>query len=301
MESILNDVPQGARVVVIRLRSLGDCVLTTPALAILKSYRPDLQLGVVVDDRFRAVFEGNPDVDAILGPEVSSVMNYGGQLCLNLHGGSRSALLTVASRARFRAGFGHYRLPAAYNLLIPRAQQIFGIERPVHTAEHLASAMFYLGVPVCEIPKAKLSAAPARRSRPYAVLHPFASHPNKTWPAERFQEVARSLSDDLKPVFIAGPGDDPTPFCDWQVITKAPLQRVISVISAASLFIGNDSGPAHIAAGFGVPSAVIFGASDPAIWGPWRVPSKVICHPDGIAAVPARTVLDAVEALRVKA
>ena len=49
----------------IRLRSLGDCVLTTPALALLKKHRPDLKITVVVEPRFAALFEGNPDVDEI--------------------------------------------------------------------------------------------------------------------------------------------------------------------------------------------------------------------------------------------
>src|SRR5215831_5972357 len=115
MESVLNRVPRGAPVSIIRLRSLGDCVLTTPALAILKSHRPDLRLGVVVEDRFRAIFEGNPDVDEILRPDIRDLMKYRSALCLNLHGGTRSAMLTAGSRARIRAGFGHYRLPGLYN------------------------------------------------------------------------------------------------------------------------------------------------------------------------------------------
>ena len=70
MDSVLACLPPGSRVAVLRLRSLGDCVLTTPALDILKRFRPDLRLAVVVEDRFRAVFEGNPDIDEILAPEL---------------------------------------------------------------------------------------------------------------------------------------------------------------------------------------------------------------------------------------
>ena len=55
---------------VIRLRSLGDCVLTTPGLDILKRFRPDARVSVVVEDRFRAIFEGNPDIDELLSPDL---------------------------------------------------------------------------------------------------------------------------------------------------------------------------------------------------------------------------------------
>lgn len=293
MESVLNRVPHGTPLSIIRLRSLGDCVLTTPALAILKSHRPDLRLGVVVEDRFRAIFEGNPDVDEILRPDIRELMKYGSALCLNLHGGTRSALLTVGSRARIRAGFGHYRLSGLYNVSIPRAQEILGEERTVHTAEHLASAIFYLGAPVCEIPRARLFAMPPQRRPPYAVFHPFASRQDKTWPAGRFVEVARTLRDRLEPVFIAGPSDDATPFRDFEVVANASLSQIMSLISGAELFVGNDSGPAHIAAAFGVRSIVVFGASDPAIWGPWRTASSVISDRAGIAAIGTRAVLDA--------
>ena len=66
MKTVLEQLPTGAKVGIIRLRSLGDCVLTTPAIHLLKSFRPDLKIGVVVEARFAAVFRGNPEVDAVL-------------------------------------------------------------------------------------------------------------------------------------------------------------------------------------------------------------------------------------------
>jgi heptosyltransferase-3 len=47
--TVLEHLPEGARAAIVRLRSLGDCVLTTPALALLKSSRPDLRIGVVAE------------------------------------------------------------------------------------------------------------------------------------------------------------------------------------------------------------------------------------------------------------
>ena len=112
---------------IIRLRSLGDCVLTTPALDILKRARPDLRVAVAVEDRFRAIFEGSPDVDEVLAAESGAVREWRPALCLNLHGGMRSARMTVLSGAQFRAGFGHFRHQWVYNARIPRAQEILGI------------------------------------------------------------------------------------------------------------------------------------------------------------------------------
>jgi heptosyltransferase III len=302
VESLLECLPRGSRVAILRFRSLGDCVLTTPALAILKRYRPDLQVAVAVEERFRAIFEENPDVDEILPPQLGPLRRWKPALSLNLHGGTRSAWMTAASGARYRAGFGHYRHQFLYNVRIPRAQQILGVQRTVHTAEHLASAMFYLGAPLGEVPPAKLAAATGvAAQKAVAVIHPVAATPEKTWRPQGFLAVARHLkSSGLEPVFIGAAGDDLSAFAGYRTISGAPLAEIKRLLAAASLFVGNDSGPAHMAAAFGVPVAAIFGASDPAIWGPWRTASEVVTARGGIAQVSTAQVVDALQRLHVR-
>ena len=158
MAGIVSELARGATVVVIRLRSLGDTVLTTPALCLLKRFRPDLRIVVVIERPFAAVLDGNPDVSEMLVLDrgagfaercriASAIRKRKPALCLNLHGGTTSAWWTALSGARFRAGFQHYRMGWVYNVPIPRTQQILGRppEQAVHTAEHQASAMFHLG------------------------------------------------------------------------------------------------------------------------------------------------------------
>jgi ADP-heptose:LPS heptosyltransferase len=287
-------------VAVIRLRSLGDCVLTTPALAILRRFRPDLRVSIVVEPRFRAIFEGNPDIDEIVEPTLSALRRARPDLCLNLHGGRRSAWLTWLSGARFRAGFGHYRHGFVYNVRIPRAQEILNVDRTVHTAEHLASAMFFLGVPVTEIPRARL--VPGGKTSSRAVIHPVAATLEKTWRAEGFVEVARRLQAARADVlFIGAREDDLSPFQEFPRLAGAPLSEIKDLLASAAIFVGNDSGPAHMAAAFGVPSVVLFGASNPAIWGPWRTSSEVVTAAGGIASITLDQVLTAMARLRVAA
>ncbi|HTS62815.1 MAG TPA: glycosyltransferase family 9 protein [Candidatus Acidoferrales bacterium] len=306
MERVLECLPQGGRVAVVRLRSLGDCVLTTPALDILKRFRGDLRIGVSIEPRFADLFTGHPDIDEILAPEPGAVRAFRPDLCLNLHGGTRSAWITACSGARFRAGFGHYRFSFLYNERIPRAQEILSTERVVHTAEHLASAVFHLGAPRCKIPRAKLppypDGVPPNLREDVAILHPAATADNKTWPAKNFAALAGQIRQlGLEPVFIGGPGDDPSPFREWRTVYGARLRDVQELVATAAIFVGNDSGPAHIAAAFGVPTVVIFGASDPAIWGPWRSSGEAISSPDGIAGVQVSQVMKALQRLRVNA
>jgi ADP-heptose:LPS heptosyltransferase len=286
-------------VAVIRLRSLGDCILTTPALEILRESWPDSAIAVVVEDRFADVFEGNPDVDAVLPPSVTELRCWRPQLCLNLHGGTRSLALTLLSGAEIRAGFAHFRGAFTYHVRIPTVQQILGDNRKRHTAEQLASAIFYLGAPRREVPRAKLYAAPPKAGPPYAVIHPAATGSGKMWPAGKFLEVAQRL--DLEPVFIAGAGEDLSAFQPFRTLAGAPLSEVKSLMAGASLFIGNDSGPAHMAAAFGLPVVVIFGNSDPVVWAPWKTVSETIVARGVIEDVSVEEVLAAAGRVRVAA
>ena len=233
--SLLEQLPANARVGVIRLRSLGDCVLTTPALEILNKARADLRIGVVVEARFAAIFEGNPAVSAMLEPSIRAVHRFRPHLCLNLHGGTRSMWLTAASMAPFRAGFAHHKGAWLYNHKIPRAQQILAVDRTVHTAEHLVSAMFHIGAPQTEIPRASLYCERAPESRPYAVLHAVAATPAKTWSADGFRTVADHLQREhgLEPVFIAAHGEDLSPFSGFRTIIGAPLRETKVLLRGA--------------------------------------------------------------------
>ena len=299
MTSVLDRIPCGARAAVVRLRSLGDCVLTTPALALLHEARPDLRIGVVVEPWLAPIFTYHPAVSDILPP--ASLRAFRPHLCLNLHGGTRSAWLTATSGAPLRAGFEHFRFQPLYNVRIPKAQAILGVNRTVHTAEHLASAVFFLGVSVVPVGRADLpvrAGRPRPASREYAVIHAFASSPEKTWPADRFLSLARSLSSQLDIVFIGANNDDLSAFREFKIVQGSDLETLKSLLSNASLFIGNDSGPAHMAAALGIPVIVFWGNSNREIWGPWQ--AEHVLLPD-LAHVSVETALDAVERLRVRA
>ena len=252
-----------------------------------------------VEDRFREIFEGNPDLDQIQPPDLPPLRRFRPQLCLNLHGGTRSTWMTELSGARYRAGFSHFRQQFVYNVRIPRAQEILGVDRKVHTAEHLASAVFFLGAPAVEIPRAILvpSQPAAPLPVPTAIIHPLASAAEKTWPAENFLAVARHLEQSgVEPIFVGAHSDDLGPFARYQTIQGAPFSQIKNLLAAASLFIGNDSGPAHMAAAFGLPCAVIFSASDPEIWSPWRTEGEVV-----LAPASTEQVLDALHRLKAAA
>jgi ADP-heptose:LPS heptosyltransferase len=126
--------------------------------------------------------------------------------------------------------------------------------------------------------RAFLGAAGDGGSGPLVLLHPGASLEQKRWPHERFVALAERLEQRLgcRVVFAFGPGDlalvEPTIHRSrgrWPVLVGRPLLEYAAVVSEVDLFVGNDSGPSHIASLMGTPTVALFGETDPAICGPY--------------------------------
>lgn len=319
LSSLLPSLPAGARLLIIRLRSLGDALLLTPALRALKEWRPDLRLSVLLYEKFAPILEGNPDLDELLtlNPEgaaaplsiartILRLRRRRYAACFNLHGGTLSALITRASGARHRLGWSRFRFAYAYTALAPDPRSILGRKR-LHTVEGQLAFFHWLGLPQGTIaplqvfpqPAAragvaeKLSAAGVPPGSRYAVLHPVSRIITQDWPSERYATVARSLEDDhgLLPVFHCGLGEG----AKLDAIAAAsakPLVRLqdlsipelVALVEGAALFVGVDSGPAHIAAALHRPVVVLFGSMDSVVWGPWRTEHQIVqndypCNP----------------------
>jgi heptosyltransferase-3 len=230
---------------------------------------------------------------------------------INLHGGPTSAQLTFASGAKHRVAPSHFRNGYAYNLRIPPVDELLkqpGASQKLHTVENQFAEFQWLGLPgetampthLCVAPpmresaNGKLSAAGIDPARPYAVLAPTNEFYTKRWMPERFAEVAEKLVERGYQIVMTGA---PTPeqaaqLKAVQAATKQKLSslsslsigELVAVIAGGKLFVGNDSGPAHIAAAVKTPLVVIFGPASSVRWRPWRAPSELVqnyfaCNP----------------------
>lgn len=114
-------------------------------------------------------------------------------------------------------------------------------------------------------------AVPAR-PRNGAVIHPFSGSPRKNWPLDRYRELAQRLGAIMPVAWCAGPEDN---LPDGEI--RIPdLYQLACRLAGAELYIGNDSGIAHLAAAVDTPVVVLFGASDPRIWAPRGRAVKVV-------------------------
>ncbi len=308
---ILVDLPQGAEILIIRLRSLGDVVMLTPAVAALHAWRPDLRLCVLVEPRFAAVLEGNPAVAEVLlhrdfFTTASALRRRRFPVTFNQHGGPTSAFLTAAAGSPSRICWAHCRFGFLYNLRIPDAGAL-DARKQFHTVEHRMTQFYWAGLPPTSIPPAQVFPQPdaidsieqllsvngISPSSQIVIFHPGAAYFTKRWALEHFAATAQWLHSQhgLSTVVVLGPNDRelfpeirrqfPMPSV---VFDSLSLRELIALISRARLFLGNDSGPAHLASAAGRPVAVIFGSSDSVTWRPWQVPHRLIqnefaCNP----------------------
>lgn len=303
--ALLPSLPQGAEILIIRLRSLGDLVLETPAIAALHSWRPDLRISVLVEPRLAAVLEGNPAIAELIfsgGSAMETARKLRARhfpVVFNQHGGPRSAILTGFSGSPRRVGWTGYQYSFMYNVHVPDAKEFYSREA-VHTVEHRISQFYRAGLPRGPIPNARVFPQPdaaqsiARKlaekgiapTAPYAVLQPGARLLDMRWPVARFEELARWLRErhGVASVVNLGSGDAEIgpevrrEMRDCAVIPDPPLdiRELIALIAGSRIVIANDSGPMHVAAALQRPSVAIFSVTDPVQWRPWQSSHRIV-------------------------
>ena len=124
----------------------------------------------------------------------------------------------------------------------------------------------------------------------YVILAPGAGWPGKQWPPERFAKLGiRLLQQYEMPILLIGSREE-RPLCDHicaimqthtiSLAGRTSLAQLAGLISKASLFVGNDSGPMHLAACFEIPALVLFGPTVASKWAPRYAAVRVLQHED---------------------
>jgi lipopolysaccharide heptosyltransferase II len=299
------------RVLVVRLRSIGDTVLATPALDALRRFLPTARIDVVLEDWLAELLVGHRAVDQVIRlcrrtlPSklalVRSLRRERYDVAFDLHGGTTATLLTGLSGARERVGYGRYQLSALLNRRAPKSATLWG-RSDVHSVEEQLGLLGWVGVPVSDRPPTHLEPNPAARGQvlerlaiagwtpksPIVLVHPTAAFESKRWSLQGFARVIEELlaRRGLVAVTVAAAHerevlDELQRECRVQLLglSGLSLAEVVALTAHARLCVANDSGVAHIAAAVGVPTVVIFGSSSVAHWRPWsEVPSAYVRH-----------------------
>jgi heptosyltransferase-2 len=273
-------VPRVKNVLLIRLSSLGDVVLTTPVAANLK--RAGARVAVLTRRAFAPVFEGNPTVDEVLIFEDRGFWGWARAIrarrydaVLDLHGTARSRLWSFVSGAPRRARYD--KRAGARRRLVWMKKTVPALAGGV--VDRYLETLTALGVPAGErSPRLYLSRderlspalAEAVGESPFLVLAPGAQHATKRWPADRFAALADRWSAEHPGarVVLIGARTDAAAGAAVRAVARGPVVDLIGrtslrdmarVLERAALVVTNDSGAMHVAAALGRPVVAVFG------------------------------------------
>lgn len=317
------DVPSGGescgRILVIRGGAIGDFILTLPAIRLLRDHLPETpieilgyrQIVALAEQRFYAnatrCIEYGPLAGffhprATLDPELSRYFSGFQQVISYLYdpdelfaGCLRRAGVKNLLIASPKVGPGSH---AAHQLAAPLEQLALWLEDPS----------------ACVFPSpADLSAAerllPAHRG-PLLALHPGSGGAQKNWPLEHWQELILAIEKraPFDHILLIGGESDADRLTALRgllpgkltVLENLPLPILAAALSRCALFVGHDSGISHLAAAVGIPTVLLFGPTDPAVWAPTNPGTTVVPAPKGdLSALDVGAVLEKIEAAHV--
>jgi lipopolysaccharide heptosyltransferase II len=301
-------------VLAVRLDSLGDVLMTTPALRALKALPGRPRITLLTSPAGAAL--------ARLIPEVDDAIPYSAPWMKvpDAHPGREDrALAAELARRRFDAAavftvYSQSPWPAAflchlaeiplrlahgrenpYHLLTDWAPECEPEQQVRHEVERQLDLVRSIGAETrrdslsLRVPRgaelravARLVRAGIDPSARWVLLHPGASAASRRYPTEHFASAARRLEELDVPVIVVGGAED-APFVEaiassrLRRIQGLPLDEFAALVAQAPVLLCNNSGPAHIAAAVQTPVVVTYALTNPQHT-PWKVRSRVLFH-----------------------
>ena len=307
-------------ILIIKPSSLGDIVLTLPALSALRRSFPDAKISWLIRPEFAPLLDNHPHLDNIIhfdrkflgkawyNPRafvallslIHKLRLSKFDLVLDLQGLFRTASLAWLSGCKKRFGMTAAR-EFAHILYTHKLAQDRSCIHLVDYYLKIAQAAGAADLSVEFILNTDRTAADSvnrllteRKVNPenYAVIVPGSAHSDKCWPVERFAALAEKISSKFgfsivatgtkaeKSVIETLRRKTGVTIANLAGLTN--LRELTALIKSARLVVSNDTGPGHIAAALGVPVVLIFGRSNPARVAPYgRSHCVAAVEPDG--------------------
>ena len=306
-------------ILVIKMSALGDIIHALPSLYELRQLYPNAKISWLVEPQFKDILPEMPYIDnkiifckndlkkksflqklSYLHNLRKELHSYKFDLVIDLQGLMKSSLIVLLSGCSNRIGYCEMR---EGSFLFTKA--ICGPNAKGHVVQRYLDVMRYLGSQVDKV-YFPLPAFTKERQKmsdllhdggivgKYVVFFPGSRWLTKEWPVECYAELAKELLLDGLSVIIAGGADDKEKGCKIKELTEneaifdltgqTSLTEMAGLVRDASLCVGGDTGPMHIAAASGVPTLSLFGPVNPARTGAYGecssfVVTNVHCAP----------------------
>ena len=153
------------RVLVVRLRSIGDTVLSTPSLIALKRFLPEAEVDILLEDWVAPLLEGFEHVDGVIPVGRGTkerlrtawkLRRKGYDVVFNLHGGTTATFFARATGARHRVGYAEYQYSFLFNHKLSSSADFWRTSF-THSAEQQLALLGHVGVPVDDRPRSGLT------------------------------------------------------------------------------------------------------------------------------------------------
>ena len=289
------------RILVIKLDHLGDVLLATPVFSNLRRAYPNAELHALTGAWTRVVLEKHPDVNKVIEYNSPAFCRTGQStsfrgtfklyrelrrekydLMVELRGDWRTvwfafgrltpkrlsrAALQIANRLGFAQFSGTHETTRNLDVL-----KQAGIPTPVQTA------IFSVTAEDKKWASDFLTTYRIERQRPLIAIHPGSPIPLKRWLLDRYAELADWLiAQKRAQILFVGVEDEIPIITEIQALMRGEsinvagrttLAQLASILHTCNVFIGNDSGPMHLAAGVGTQTIGLYGPGDPTRFGP---------------------------------
>jgi heptosyltransferase-1 len=303
----------GARILVVRLSSMGDVIHTLPAAAFLKRSFPDSHLSWLIRPRWAPLLEANPFVDEVIPVErsIGAAWHRTGtlrrerfDLAVDFQGLIQSAVIAKGVRPSKLVGFGVASVrekPASLfysHTMDPTSVHV--VDRNIELAEFASGQAGASPESDANAASNAIRDFPLPQGHPegtlpgtrFVLASPFAGWGSKQWPFEFWSELAGLLD---VPLVLNGP---PAMARELSEVAGAfvhvcGIPGLIDATRRATAVIGVDSGPLHISAALGKPGVALFGPTDPARNGPYGGSIKVLRDANAVTSYHRRDEPDA--------
>jgi heptosyltransferase III len=293
------------KILIIKLRYIGDVLLATPTVRAIKAARPDARVTMMVNRGTEDVLSGNPDLDEVVVLDkgslaaqwqlVAGLRRRRFDTVIDLTDGDRSAFLSWISGASVRIGFNdeHRWRGRCYTEVV---QPVPGVRhridrdlealKPMSIQAGSKDPQLWLTPEEANSADQLLDQLGVQRSQPIVILQPGARYWFKAWPPERFAELADQLTSQFGCQVLIGGSDQDIDLAKQiqQMAKRKPIimagrttiKQFAAIAKKTALFVGSDSGAMHIASAVGTPVVALFGPSSPREWGPRGGPVEVL-------------------------
>jgi len=293
-------------ILLIQLKRIGDLILTTPAIAALRTKFPEARITLIISEECKALAPAIAGVNRLwimrrgfggLGT-AAAVARGGFDCCVDFTRNDRSAFLVLLSRAKKRIVSFRIKVRSKfrtrfYNEFVPHRM------RDMHTVDYHLALLAPLGISDAsgaielQLPEsAKESADQLLEQRhitkPFIIFHPGSARAEKYWDARRWSEVINHAAThpDLDLVLTGGASlFEQTHISDIKskvrarvvdLSGKTDLLTLAALIGQARLLVTVDSAPMHLAAATRTAQLILFGPTNPFHWRPRQSAASIL-------------------------